>query len=164
MDFLSITLFEKNPISWKYYDNILMIVSDACTVNVLIALDLIMIVCDAPSCGISFDYNMFIILAIEGTCCQNIFTVIIQLLNPRNPQWRGRLCTVELLVPTSLDQCFSYCKHYLLFYTTSYPYEEVNCTESFPSVSVPAEPLATKLQLTLPKWLNPNETVHFEQF
>ncbi len=74
MDFLSITLFEKNPISWKYYDNILMIVSDDSSVNVLLALDL---VSDAPSCGISYDYNMFIILAIEGTCCQNIFTVII---------------------------------------------------------------------------------------
>ncbi len=30
--------------------------------------------------------------------------------------------------------CFCYCEHYLLFYKTSYPNEEVNCTEHSPSM------------------------------
>jgi hypothetical protein len=44
------------------------------------------------------------------------------------PCWRGKLSTVDLLVPISLELFFIF-KYYLLFYKTSYPNEEVNGTE-----------------------------------
>jgi hypothetical protein len=58
-------------------------------------------------------------------------------------QLQGTLTEVEGSVQcTSLHKlvwisCFWYCKHYILFYKTSYLNEEVNCTEPSPSVSVP---------------------------
>jgi hypothetical protein len=56
----------------------------------------------------------------------------------REPLLKGRLSTVDLLVLTSLDQLLLIVQtHYLHFYKTSYPNEEVNCTEPSPSVSVP---------------------------
>ncbi len=51
--------------------------------------------------------------------------------------WRGRLSTVDLLVLSSLDQLLFLWKYYLPFYKTSCPNEEVNCSEPFPSVSIP---------------------------
>ncbi len=57
--------------------------------------------------------------------------------NPtRNPCWRGWSSTIELLVLTSLDQPLWLLKT-LLLYETVYPNEEVNRTESSPSVCVP---------------------------
>ncbi len=57
---------------------------------------------------------------------------------PGNTNWRGRrLSTVDLLVPTSLDQLLWNWKHYLLSYKTRYPNEEFNCTEPSPSVGIP---------------------------
>ncbi len=52
-----------------------------------------------------------------------------RLYQPRNPYWRGRLSTIDLLVLISLDQ--------LLFNRSSYLNEEVNCIKPSPSVSVP---------------------------
>jgi hypothetical protein len=54
---------------------------------------------------------------------------------PRNPYWRGRLCTVELLVLTISDLLLFILKY--LDYKTNYLNEEVYCTEPFPSVNVP---------------------------
>jgi hypothetical protein len=45
-----------------------------------------------------------------------------------NPYLRGRISTVDLLVLISFDQ---------LIFISSYLNEEVNCTDPFPSVSVP---------------------------
>ncbi len=44
---------------------------------------------------------------------------------------------VDLLILTSLDQLLYIMKYNLPFYKTSYINQEVNCTESSPSVSVP---------------------------
>jgi hypothetical protein len=60
------------------------------------------------------------------------------LLQPGKPYWRERFNTVGLLVLTSLDQLLFTLKIlFSFFYKTSYLNEEVNCTELFPSVSVP---------------------------
>ncbi len=48
---------------------------------------------------------------------------------------RGRLSTLDLLVPTSFVQLHFILK--ILFYKTSYHNEEVNCTKASPSVSIP---------------------------
>jgi hypothetical protein len=53
---------------------------------------------------------------------------------PGNPYIKGRLSTVDLLVLTNLDQVLFRIE---FFYETSYLIEEVICTETFPSVSVP---------------------------
>jgi len=45
--------------------------------------------------------------------------------------------TVDLLVLTSYNQLVLIFKYHLLFYKTSYPNGEVNCTEPSLSVSVP---------------------------
>jgi hypothetical protein len=45
-----------------------------------------------------------------------------------NPYWRGRISTVDLLVPSSSDQ---------LLFILKLLNEEVNCTETSPSVRVP---------------------------
>jgi len=52
--------------------------------------------------------------------------------------WRGRLSTVDLLVLTSLDQILILLEIlFTFFYKTSYPTEEINCTQPAPSVSIP---------------------------
>ncbi len=56
---------------------------------------------------------------------------------PGKTNKRGRLSTVDLLVPTSLDQLISYWEYYLSIYKTGYLNKEVNCTEPSPSVSIP---------------------------
>jgi len=48
----------------------------------------------------------------------------------------GRLSTIDLLELTSFDQLLSIFKT-LFFYNRSYPYEEVNCTETSLLVSFP---------------------------
>jgi hypothetical protein len=48
---------------------------------------------------------------------------------PRNPYRRGRLSTVDLLVPTSLDHMLLILRTLFTFYKTSYLNEEVKCTE-----------------------------------
>jgi hypothetical protein len=57
---------------------------------------------------------------------------------PEKSYRRGRrLCTVDLLVLTSLDQLLKLKNIISLLYKTSYLNEEVNCTEPSPSVGVP---------------------------
>ncbi len=52
----------------------------------------------------------------------------------RNPYWRGRLGTVDLLILTSqLKNLF------IFFYITRYLYKEVNCTQPSPWVSFPCQ-------------------------
>jgi len=55
----------------------------------------------------------------------------------RMPCWKGRVSTVDLLVLTNLDRLLFWWKYYLMCSKASYINEEVNCTEPFPSVSVP---------------------------
>ncbi len=55
----------------------------------------------------------------------------------REPLLKGKPRTVDLLVLTSLEELLCYCKHYLLFYKTSYLIEEVNSTKPSPSLSLP---------------------------
>jgi hypothetical protein len=54
-----------------------------------------------------------------------------------NPQWRGRLSTVVLLVQSSLDELLLILPTLFTRYKTSYLNEEVNRTKPSPSVSVP---------------------------
>ncbi len=56
----------------------------------------------------------------------------LQLVFPGEAYGRERLSTVDLLVLTCLVQLLS-----ILFYKISYLNGEVNCTETFPFVSVP---------------------------
>ncbi len=72
---------------------------------------------------------------------------------PRNPHWRDRLSTIDLLALTSLDQLLWYWKHQsFISYKTSYLHEEVNRTESFPSVSVPWFSIQSIHLWNIPLW------------
>jgi len=63
---------------------------------------------------------------------------LLTMVRSGNTYIRGRLCTVHLLVLTSLDQLLFTLKLYFSFYKTTYLNEEVNRTEpSFPSVRFP---------------------------
>jgi hypothetical protein len=53
---------------------------------------------------------------------------------------RGRLSKVDLLVLASLDQLLLILKILFTWFKTSYHNEEVNCTDSPPSVSFPGKP------------------------
>ncbi len=55
----------------------------------------------------------------------------------REPLLKGKFSTVDLLVLTSSDQLLLRLKTLFTFIQNNYPYEEVNCTEPPPSVSVP---------------------------
>jgi hypothetical protein len=55
---------------------------------------------------------------------------------PGNPNWRGRICTVELLVITSWDQLLLVQK-LCYFYKTTFPKEEVYWSEPSTSVKIP---------------------------
>ena len=54
---------------------------------------------------------------------------------PGNTYQRGRICTIDLLILTSLDQLLLILKlWFILFYWTNYLNEVVKCTEPSPSV------------------------------
>jgi hypothetical protein len=63
--------------------------------------------------------------------------ILLWMVRPWNHYWSGRLSTVDLLVLTSLVYLIISYFIINLCYNTSYPNEEVNCTEPFLSVSVP---------------------------
>jgi len=56
---------------------------------------------------------------------------------PGKSYWRARLSTVDLLVLTSINQLLFTMKILFTFYKTSYLNKEANCSEPFPSVSIP---------------------------
>jgi hypothetical protein len=69
---------------------------------------------------------------------QVVLPCIDYLLLVTNRQQYARLSTVDLLVLTSLDQLhFIFKIFFSLCYKTNYLHEEVNCTETSSSVSVP---------------------------
>jgi len=53
------------------------------------------------------------------------------------PYRKGSICTVDLLVLTSLDKLIQTETNFFFFTKTTYLNEEVNCTEPSPSVRVP---------------------------
>jgi hypothetical protein len=70
--------------------------------------------------------------------CRGALIIDREEMLSRNPCWRGRLSTVDLLVLTLFKSvAFEITKIIYFFTKTSYYIEEVNCTEPFPSISVP---------------------------
>jgi hypothetical protein len=65
--------------------------------------------------------------------------LLLSSLKPGNPYSRGRLSTIDLLVQTNLDHLIVLMKILFTFFYKKYLNEEVNCTEPFPSVSIPCE-------------------------
>jgi len=65
-----------------------------------------------------------------------------------SPNWRGRLSTVDLLVLASLYLLIFYTENNIcVCYKTTYLYEEVNCTEPFPSVKCSLEEVSVHFHL-----------------
>jgi len=61
-----------------------------------------------------------------------------EIVSPGNPNLRGRISMVDILVLTSLDLLLCILKLYIFFFCkTIYLNGEVNCTEPSPSVSFP---------------------------
>ncbi len=80
--------------------------------------------------------------ALAGTNSTNLFwcNQNFCIVKAGKSYWRGRLSTVDLLVPTSLDQLLFISKILFTFFLkkkTIYPNEEVNCTEPSRSVILP---------------------------
>ncbi len=68
---------------------------------------------------------------------KTVFAFYQRSVGPRNPYWKGRPSTNDLLKITNLYRLLLILKIYVLVYKTRYFNEEVKCTVPSPSVSVP---------------------------